>query len=110
MSTEEIGEEVKKGEGEGNENSEGEDWSWEEEASRIRLPEKLQMPPAITKTVVTTTTKTKVIGFDDYNTDIRSSDSYITIEAGITAVEFAGKEVALKSVLKMFWVLFRNKT
>ena len=66
------------------------------------MSEKLQIPPAITKTVVTTTTKTKVIGFDDYNTDIRSSDSSITIEAGITAVEFAGKEVALKSVLKLF--------
>ena len=63
------------------------------------MPGKLPIPPAITTTVVTTITKTKVIGFDDYNTDIRSSDSYITIEAGITAVKFAGKEVALKSVL-----------
>ena len=62
------------------------------------------MPPAITKTVVTTTTKTKVIGFGDYDIeDTMSSDSYIknipTIKAGITAAEFFVEEVALKGVL-----------
>jgi hypothetical protein len=48
---------------------------------------------------IVTTTKVKDIDFDNYDTDIMSSDSYIksipTIKAGITAAEFAVKEVAL---------------
>jgi hypothetical protein len=53
---------------------------------------------------ITTGKKQKVIDFDDdYDTDIMSSDSYVkmipAIKSGITAAEFAVKEVALKSVL-----------
>jgi hypothetical protein len=59
------------------------------------LPIGTPIPTAIT------TGKTKVIDFDDYN--IMSSDSYMkmipTVKSGITAAEFAVKEVALKSVL-----------
>ncbi|MGK3755175.1 MAG: hypothetical protein ACI8RD_007484 [Bacillariaceae sp.] len=81
--------------------------SLEEEAItaglQTRLPAELPIPPAITPTVITTTAKAKAINFDDYDTDIMSSDSYIksipTIKSGITAAEFAVKEVALKSVL-----------
>jgi hypothetical protein len=61
------------------------------------------IPLAITTIEVVTTKKKITIEFDDYDTDIMSSDSYIknipTIKAGITAAEFAVKEVALKSVL-----------
>jgi hypothetical protein len=69
--------------------------SLEEEKEETRLP--------TVESPIQPTIKTKGTEFDDYNTDIMSSDSYIksipTIKAGITAAEFAVKEVALKSVL-----------
>ena len=97
MSTEETGEEEAK-EVESSKSSGSEESKEEEETSQIELPAGLSIPPAIT------TTKTKVIGFGDYDIeDIMSSDSYSknipTIKAGITAVEFVVKEIALKSVL-----------
>jgi hypothetical protein len=75
MSTEETGEEeLKEGE-----RSEGNIIlsSLEEETLQEGLPAELPIPPAITTTtVVATTTKKKVTDeFDNYNTDIMSSDS-----------------------------------
>ena len=64
------------------------------------LPEELAIPPAIPTAVVTT--KIKEMEFDDFEEDM-ALKGYIefipTIKAGITATEFALKEVVLKNAL-----------
>jgi hypothetical protein len=90
MSTEEREREEEITEGEGSESGIIVS-SLEEEKEETRLP--------TVESPIQPTIKTKGTEFDDYNTDIMSSDSYIksipTIKAGITAAEFAVKEEAL---------------
>jgi hypothetical protein len=64
------------------------------------LPKELAIPPAIPTTVVTT--KIQEMEFDDYEEDM-ALEGYFefipNIKAGITATEFALKEVVLKNAL-----------